>query len=100
VHWTGHDATGSGDSFRAELGDQGPAIEHLQHELNVNFPAYSHLEEDGEYGHATEAVIEEFDHRAAAEAGVSAADRHALAEADGENIGPAGARSLHRHHLI
>lgn len=100
VHWTGHDATGTGDGFRAEIGDEGQAVKHLQHELNHDFPAYSHLVEDGQYGHATEAVVEEFDHRAAAEAGTPAGDRHALATADGENVGPAGARAMHRHGLI
>lgn len=100
VHWSGHDATGAGDGFRAELGDEGPRIKALQHDLNQFAPAYSHLTEDGEYGHATEAVIEEFDHRAAAEPGTPAADRAPLRQADGENIGPAGARSLHRHHLV
>jgi hypothetical protein len=99
VHWSGHDATGAGDSFRAELGDEGPKIKELQHDLNTFAPAYSHLTEDGQYGHATEAVIEEFDHRAAQDPRL-AAQRAALAAADGENIGPAGAHALNHYGLI
>jgi hypothetical protein len=99
VHWTGHDATGAGDSFRAELGDEGPKVKELQHDLNRFAPAYSHLTEDGQYGHATEAVIEQFDHRAATDPAL-APQRPALTGADWENIGPAGAHALHHYGLI
>jgi hypothetical protein len=99
VKWTGHDAIGVGDHFRAELGDQGPKVKELQHDLNAFAPAYSHLQEDGAYGHATEAVVEEFDHRAAQDPEL-AAQRSALEGADGENIGPAGAHALHHYGLI
>lgn len=100
VHWSGHDATGTGDSFRAHLGDEGPQIEHLQHELNTDYPQYSHLQEDGEYGHQTAAVLEEFSHRAAHETQTPAGDRPALASSDGEDVGPRTAHALHQRHLI
>lgn len=99
VHWTGHDATGRGDAFRAELGDEGPEVREMQHGLNHEFPAYSHLVEDGQYGHQTQAVVEEFDHRAANDPAL-AAQREALEGADGENVGPAGAHALHHYGLI
>jgi len=95
-----HDGTGHDASFRAELGDQGPKIEALQHELNVRFPAYSHLEEDGVYGPETSDVLDEFAHRAAHENGTPAADRQGLEDADGDNIGPRLARALDRHSVI
>lgn len=100
VHWSGHDATGTGDGFRAHLGDEGPAVQHLQHELNTDYPQYSHLQEDGEYGHETAAVLEEFSHRAAHETQTPAGDRAGLASSDGEDVGPKTAHALHQRHLI
>lgn len=98
IKWAGHDATGHGESFRAELGDEGPEVKQLQHELNREFPAYSHLAEDGQYGHATEAVVAEFDHRAGLDPAL-AAQRSALEGADGENVGPAGAHAAAHYGL-
>lgn len=101
VHHTGHDATGEGDSFRAELGDSGPRVAHMQQELHDFAPAYAgNLPVTGFYGHQTEAVVDEFDHRAAEERTTPAADRQPLRSADGQNVGPAGARALHRHGLV
>lgn len=97
---TGHDATGRGDSFRADIGDQGPEVEELQHDLNTFAPAYSHLVEDGVYGQHTADVVEEFAHRSALEQHTPAADRAGLADADGRNVGPRLAAALNRDGLI
>lgn len=97
---TGHDATGRGDSFRADIGDQGPEVRELQHDLNEFAPAYSHLEEDGIYGQHTADVVEEFAHRTAHEQATPAADRPGLIAADGRNIGPRLASALNRDGLI
>jgi hypothetical protein len=85
-----HDATGHGAGFRAEVGDRGPHVQQLQHELNDAFPAYSDLEEDGVYGEETAAVIEEFAHREAHDPATPPprADVDDLEDADGENVGP------------
>ena len=85
-----HDATGHGAGFRAHLGDQGPRVEQLQHELNEFAPAYSHLVEDGIYGEETAAVLEQFDHREAVDPATPAprADVDGLLHSDGEDIGP------------
>lgn len=99
VYPPGHDATGRGETFRAEVGDQGPEVAELQHDLNRFAPAYSHLEEDGVYGPQTAAVVAEFDHRAGNDPAL--ADRHdALEGADGQNVGPAGAHALNHYGLI
>lgn len=102
IHWTGEDATGDGVTFRAEIGDQGPRIRELQRELNENFPAYSDLVEDGDYGHKTAAVIEEFAHREAIDPATPPPpeDVPGLLGADGLNVGPRIARGLHRDGLI
>jgi hypothetical protein len=100
VAWTGHDLTGAGDSLRGEEGDQGPRVLELQHELNTDYPAYSHLAEDGEWGHQTSAVLDEYAERNAHEADTPAADRQGLHDADGRNIGPRLARALHHDGLI
>jgi peptidoglycan hydrolase-like protein with peptidoglycan-binding domain len=44
--------------------DRGDQVKQLQALLNRDYPAYSHLEEDGMYGPNTEAVIGEFQRRA------------------------------------
>lgn len=83
-----HDATGRGESFRADLGDTGPEVRELQHDLNRYAPAYSHLTEDGVYGEQTAAVVEEFAHRS-----------H-IPDADGRNVGPRIAHALTSDGLI
>lgn len=45
-------------------GMAGPAVRILQHALNVEYPLYSHLTEDGIYGPLTEGVVREFQTRA------------------------------------
>jgi hypothetical protein len=100
VHWSGHDLAGDGDQLRGHEGDEGPRVKELQHELNHDFPAYSHLAEDGEWGHQTTAVLEEYSHREAHEADTPAGDRQALAASDGRDLGPRTARALHRDGLI
>jgi peptidoglycan hydrolase-like protein with peptidoglycan-binding domain len=47
-----------------KAGDHGEAVRQLQMLLNRDYPAYSHLTEDGAFGPKTEAVIREFQHRA------------------------------------
>jgi hypothetical protein len=97
---TGHDATGTGDGFRAHYGDQGPNVEHLQHELNTHYPAYSDLAEDGVYGDQTAHVIDVYSDRDAHEADTPAADRAALVASDGRDVGPVTARAFHHDGLI
>ncbi len=46
------------------VGDRGDHVRQLQALLNRDYPAYSHLVEDGEFGPKTEAVIREFQSRA------------------------------------
>jgi hypothetical protein len=96
----GKDATGADAGFRAHIGDEGPKIQELQHELNDFAPAYSHLEEDGVYGPQTAAVLDEFSERAAHEPQTPAGDRQALVASDGRDVGPRTARALDRHGLI
>lgn len=45
-------------------GDRGDHVRQLQALLNRDYPAYSKLTEDGEFGPKTEAVIREFQRRA------------------------------------
>lgn len=45
-------------------GDRGEAVRKLQSLLNRDYPAYSHLVEDGEFGAMTESVVREFQRRA------------------------------------
>jgi peptidoglycan hydrolase-like protein with peptidoglycan-binding domain len=47
-----------------KLGDRGDQVRQLQSLLNRDYPAYSHLAEDGDFGPKTEAVIREFQSRA------------------------------------
>lgn len=84
-----HDATGHGANFRAEIGDEGPAVERLQHELNDFAPGYVDLAEDGVYGDATAAAVAEFAHREAHDPATPPphADVEGLEDADGENVG-------------
>lgn len=102
VHWTGEDATGQGESLRADLGDQGPKIKKLQHALNEFAPAYSHLKEDGDYGYETAGVVAEFAHREAVDPATPPppADVDGLKTADGLNVGPRIARAFVRDGLI
>jgi hypothetical protein len=100
VAWTGHDLTGSGNSLRGEEGDEGPRVKELQHDLNQYAPAYSHLAEDGEWGHQTSAVLDEYAERNAHEHDTPAADRAGLHDSDGRNIGPRLARALNHDGLI
>lgn len=101
VRPTGHDATGHGVSFRAHLGDQGPRVEELQHELNDFAPAYSHLVEDGIYGPATSDVVEEFSHREAVDPATPPprADIEGLLHSDGDDVGPRTAAGFLRDGL-
>lgn len=46
------------------LGSQGDRVHALQTRLNRDYPAYSNLAADGDYGHATVAVVKEFQRRA------------------------------------
>ena len=101
VRPTGHDATGHGDGFRAHLGDQGPHVEQMQHELNTEFPAYSHLAEDGIYGPETSDVVEEFSHREAVDPATPPprADVDGLLHSDGDDVGPRTAAGFLRDGL-
>ena len=47
-----------------KVGDRGEAVRQLQAGLNRDYPAYSKLVVDGDFGPATEAVIREFQRRA------------------------------------
>lgn len=47
-----------------QQGSSGQEVADLQHALNVQYPAYSSLVEDGEFGPATDAVVREFQTRA------------------------------------
>jgi len=95
-----HDATGADAGFRAHLGDEGPKIEAMQHELNERFPAYSDLVEDGNYGPRTAAVLDEFSERAAHDGVTPVGDRQALIDSDGEDVGPRTARALDRYGVV
>lgn len=64
-------------------GSHGPAVAALQRTLNVQYPAYSHLTVDGDYGPKTEAVVREFQQRS-----------HIAAD------GIAGPVTLHLLHLL
>ena len=46
------------------IGDRGEQVKQLQVLLNRDYPAYSNLAEDGDFGPKTEAVIREFQRRA------------------------------------
>jgi len=97
--WTGPDARGAGEGFRADVGDNGPRIQAMQSELNRVFPLYSALDPDGFYGPRTSGVLAEFAHRAAQDLGTPAGDRDGLAQSDGQNVGPRGARAFQRYGL-
>ncbi len=47
-----------------QLGSHGPAVTRLQTALNADYPAYSHLVVDGDFGDATGDVVEEYQRRA------------------------------------
>jgi hypothetical protein len=98
----GKDATGADAGFRAHFGDEGPEVAELQHDLNATFPAYSKLEEDGIYGQQTAAVLDQFSERAAADPQLpaSAADRQALRDSDGRDVGPRTARALDHYGVV
>jgi len=46
------------------IGSTGPYVTKLQHTLNVQYPLYSHLTEDGIYGPITATTVREFQRRA------------------------------------
>ncbi len=46
------------------IGDRGEQVKQLQAGLNRDYPAYSKLVVDGDFGPATEAVVREFQRRA------------------------------------
>jgi putative chitinase len=46
-----------------KVGDNGDKVRQLQVLLDQDYPAYSHLAADGEFGPATEAVVREFQRR-------------------------------------
>lgn len=46
------------------VGAKGPAVEALQRRLNRDYPAYSNLVPDGDYGPRTKDVVAEFQRRA------------------------------------
>lgn len=89
-NWTGPDLTGVGPALRGQAGGQpqgpqsnGPRVRELQHRMNVLYPLYSHLDEDGWYGPATAGVMAEFGRRS----GIAC---------DGLNIGPKLALALYK----
>jgi hypothetical protein len=93
----GHDARGNGADFRAQWGNQGPRVKELQDGLNRTFPRYAHLVIDGVYGAETAAVLEDFAKRIAEnDPQCPDDDRHGLATADGNTVGPRIARALQR----
>jgi hypothetical protein len=97
-----HDATGRGDSFRAEVGDVGPEVAELERELEHYAPLYAGGLDDGRgvYDQADVAAVREFAHREALDPTTPAADRPGLAAADGQNIGPRLASALRRDGMI
>jgi putative chitinase len=52
------------DTVVLKEGDSGDKVRQLQVLLNHDYPAYSHLTPDGEFGPRTEAVVREFQSRA------------------------------------
>jgi putative chitinase len=54
----------SNDSVVLKVGDSGDKVRQLQVLLNHDYPAYSHLIVDGEFGPHTEQVVREFQSRA------------------------------------
>jgi hypothetical protein len=93
----GADATGSGESFRAQIGNEGARVADLQDGLNRFAPIYSALTVDGVYGRETAAVVEELAKRAAEDPAGPPADRAGLQSADGNTVGPRLARALVRY---
>lgn len=84
----GEDAIGTGPSFRAQYGNEGPNVKRLQVELNRDVSLYSAIVEDGVYGQETAAVVQDFARRVAADPSCPDAYRQALAGAHGDNVGP------------
>lgn len=54
----------SANTSLLKKGSKGDAVKALQSELNEQYPAYSKLKVDGDFGSATEAVVREFQSRA------------------------------------
>ncbi|GAT05491.1 peptidoglycan-binding domain-containing protein [Mycolicibacterium fortuitum] len=73
-------------------GSQGQQVATLQALLDLDYPAYSHLDVDGEFGAQTEAVIREFQKRAGLIVnGVAGAETLAkLDELTTQGAGPVG----------
>jgi hypothetical protein len=93
----GADAIGTGAGFRAQYGNQGERVGHLQLELNRVFPAYSGLTVDGIYGRETAAVLEELAYRAAQDPNTPHEDVAGLSKSDGNSVGPRLARCFLRY---
>jgi len=93
----GRDAAGAGAGFRAQYGNQGDRVGHLQVELNRVFPAYSGLVVDGVYGPETAAVLEELAHRASQDPNTPLSDVDGLRGSDGNSVGPRLARCFLRY---
>jgi hypothetical protein len=94
------DATGADAGFRAHYGDEGPKIEHLQHELNEHYPAYSPPGRGRRLRAQTAEVLDEFSERAAHEAQTPAADRQRSAPPTGATSARAPPARSTRHGLI
>ena len=52
------------DDVILKSGDSGDKVLQLQQTLNRDYPLYSHLDEDGQFGQLTESVVREFQRRA------------------------------------
>lgn len=57
IKWLGH------DRGVLVLGSQGDRVRNLQRVLNANYPSYSKLKLDGDYGNSVADVVEEFQKR-------------------------------------
>jgi peptidoglycan hydrolase-like protein with peptidoglycan-binding domain len=90
----GADAAGTGATFRAQYGNEGPRIKALQMELNRDLPLYAQIVEDGVYGAETAGVLQDFARRVAADPNCPPECRDGLANAHGDNVGPNLARVL------
>jgi len=97
----GQDASGHGESYRAQWGNTGPNVAHLQDGMNKRFPRYSHLVVDGVYGSETSAVVQDFAHRIAeSDPHCPAEDLEGLRTADGYTVGKRISRALVRNGVI
>jgi peptidoglycan hydrolase-like protein with peptidoglycan-binding domain len=71
------------------IGDRGDNVRQLQARFNRDYPAYSKLVEDGDFGPNTEAVVREFERRSGLDddgvAGPEVLTRLGLTLSDGED---------------